>query len=53
MSNGRPGLVGTPDQLISDLRDLAEAGVEHITLRFGQVTTASLERFAQEVMPAF
>ena len=53
MSDGRPGLVGTPDQLISDLRDLAEAGVEHITLRFGQVTTASLERFAQEVMPAF
>jgi alkanesulfonate monooxygenase SsuD/methylene tetrahydromethanopterin reductase-like flavin-dependent oxidoreductase (luciferase family) len=53
MSDGRPGLVGTPDHLISDLRDLAEAGVEHITLRFGQVTTASLERFAQEVMPAF
>jgi hypothetical protein len=39
--------------LISDLRNLAEAGVEHITLRFGDVTTGPLERFAQEVMPAF
>ena len=53
MPNGRPGLVGTPDELISDIRELAEAGVEHITLRFGHSTTEPLERFAQEVMPAF
>ena len=50
--DGRPGLVGSPDDLISDLRSLAEAGVDHITLRFGQ-STAQMQRFAEEVMPAF
>jgi alkanesulfonate monooxygenase SsuD/methylene tetrahydromethanopterin reductase-like flavin-dependent oxidoreductase (luciferase family) len=52
-SDGRPGLCGSPDDLISDLRSLAEAGVEHVTLRFGTTRTAPLERFAAEVAPAF
>ena len=51
--DGRPGLVGTPDDLISDLRALADAGVDHVTLRFGTRDVAPLERFARDVMPAF
>jgi alkanesulfonate monooxygenase SsuD/methylene tetrahydromethanopterin reductase-like flavin-dependent oxidoreductase (luciferase family) len=50
---GRPGLVGSPDDMIADVRSLAEAGVEHITMRFGSNDTAPLERFARDVMPAF
>jgi alkanesulfonate monooxygenase SsuD/methylene tetrahydromethanopterin reductase-like flavin-dependent oxidoreductase (luciferase family) len=50
---GRPGLVGSPDDVISDLHALADAGVEHITLRFGDNDPAHLERFARQVMPAF
>lgn len=52
-ADGRPGLVGTPDQLIGDIRGLEEAGVENITLRFGTVDPGPLERFAREVLPAF
>jgi alkanesulfonate monooxygenase SsuD/methylene tetrahydromethanopterin reductase-like flavin-dependent oxidoreductase (luciferase family) len=52
-SEGRPGLCGTPDDLISDLRSLQDAGVDHVTLRFGTTSTDSLERFAAEVVPAF
>jgi alkanesulfonate monooxygenase SsuD/methylene tetrahydromethanopterin reductase-like flavin-dependent oxidoreductase (luciferase family) len=51
--DGRPRLVGTPDQMASDLRLLERAGVEHVVLRFGLVGTAPLERFAREVAPAF
>jgi alkanesulfonate monooxygenase SsuD/methylene tetrahydromethanopterin reductase-like flavin-dependent oxidoreductase (luciferase family) len=51
--DGRPGLVGTPEDLISDLRALADAGVEHITLRFGDARVEPMQRFAREVMPAF
>jgi alkanesulfonate monooxygenase SsuD/methylene tetrahydromethanopterin reductase-like flavin-dependent oxidoreductase (luciferase family) len=51
--DGRPGLCGNPDDLISDLRSLEEAGVEHMTLRFGTTRTDALERFASEVAPAF
>jgi len=50
---GRPGLVGSPDDLVADLSQLAAAGVDHITLRFGTTDTAPLERFARDVMPAF
>jgi alkanesulfonate monooxygenase SsuD/methylene tetrahydromethanopterin reductase-like flavin-dependent oxidoreductase (luciferase family) len=49
--DGRPRLTGSPDDLIGDLRLLAEAGVDHVTLRFGTIDTAPLERFAREVMP--
>jgi alkanesulfonate monooxygenase SsuD/methylene tetrahydromethanopterin reductase-like flavin-dependent oxidoreductase (luciferase family) len=45
--------VGTPDQLVSDFRRLASAGVDHVTLRFGSVEVRDLERFAEEVRPAF
>jgi alkanesulfonate monooxygenase SsuD/methylene tetrahydromethanopterin reductase-like flavin-dependent oxidoreductase (luciferase family) len=51
--DGRPRLTGTPDQLVGDLRALADAGVEQVTLRFGTTDTASLERFVREVRPAF
>ena len=51
-SDGRPGLVGSPEDLIADLRALMEAGVDHITLRFG-LDPGQMQRFADEVMPAF
>jgi alkanesulfonate monooxygenase SsuD/methylene tetrahydromethanopterin reductase-like flavin-dependent oxidoreductase (luciferase family) len=52
-ADGRPGLVGTPDQLVGDLRALEEAGVEQIALRFGSTDPDVLTRFAGEVMAAF
>jgi len=51
--DGRPRLVGSPDDLIADLQRLADAGVDHVTLRFGTTDPSSLERFAREVAPAF
>jgi alkanesulfonate monooxygenase SsuD/methylene tetrahydromethanopterin reductase-like flavin-dependent oxidoreductase (luciferase family) len=50
--DGRPRLVGSPADFVGDLQQLEEAGVEHVTLRFGTVETAPLETFAAEVMPA-
>lgn len=49
----RPRLVGTPDTIVGDLRLLDEAGVEHVTLRFGDTDIGQLERFARDVAPAF
>ena len=51
--DGRPRLVGSPDDLIGDLQLLADAGVDHVTLRFGTVDLEPYERFAAEVLPAF
>jgi alkanesulfonate monooxygenase SsuD/methylene tetrahydromethanopterin reductase-like flavin-dependent oxidoreductase (luciferase family) len=51
--DGRPRLVGTPADLVGDLRLLADAGVDHVTLRFSTVELEPYERFAREVMPAF
>jgi alkanesulfonate monooxygenase SsuD/methylene tetrahydromethanopterin reductase-like flavin-dependent oxidoreductase (luciferase family) len=51
--DGRPRLMGSPDELVGDLRLLADAGVDHVTLRFGTTDPAPLARFAHEVMPAF
>jgi alkanesulfonate monooxygenase SsuD/methylene tetrahydromethanopterin reductase-like flavin-dependent oxidoreductase (luciferase family) len=51
--DGRPRLVGSPDDLIGDLRLLVDAGVDQVTLRFGTTDPAPLERFAREVRPAF
>lgn len=51
--DGRPRLVGSPDDLVGDLQLLAAAGVDHVTLRFGTVDPAPLERFAREVLPTF
>ena len=51
--DNRPRFVGTPDQVIGDLRLLETAGVQHVTLRFGNADVAPLERFAREVRPAF
>jgi alkanesulfonate monooxygenase SsuD/methylene tetrahydromethanopterin reductase-like flavin-dependent oxidoreductase (luciferase family) len=51
--DGRPRLVGSPDDLIGDLRLLADAGVDQVTLRFGTTDPAPLERFARDVRPAF
>jgi alkanesulfonate monooxygenase SsuD/methylene tetrahydromethanopterin reductase-like flavin-dependent oxidoreductase (luciferase family) len=48
----RPYFVGTPDQLIGDFGQLADAGVEHVTLRFASTDISQLERFATEVRAA-
>jgi alkanesulfonate monooxygenase SsuD/methylene tetrahydromethanopterin reductase-like flavin-dependent oxidoreductase (luciferase family) len=50
--DNRPRYVGTPAQLIDDFGLLAQAGVDHVTLRFGSMDVAQLERFAREVVPA-
>jgi alkanesulfonate monooxygenase SsuD/methylene tetrahydromethanopterin reductase-like flavin-dependent oxidoreductase (luciferase family) len=52
-AEGRPRFVGTPDQMTADLRLLADAGVQHVVLRFGHGGLGQLERFATEVAPAF
>jgi alkanesulfonate monooxygenase SsuD/methylene tetrahydromethanopterin reductase-like flavin-dependent oxidoreductase (luciferase family) len=49
----RPRLVGTPEQFVADLRLLETAGVENVTLRFGEIGTEQLQLFAREVAPAF
>jgi alkanesulfonate monooxygenase SsuD/methylene tetrahydromethanopterin reductase-like flavin-dependent oxidoreductase (luciferase family) len=50
--DGRPRLVGSPDDLVDDLRLLSDAGVDHVTLRFGTSDPAPMARFARDVMPA-
>ncbi|MGN6472730.1 MAG: LLM class flavin-dependent oxidoreductase [Mycobacteriales bacterium] len=52
-ADGRPGLTGTPGQLVEDLRSLEAAGVDHVTLRFGTTDPAPLERFVRDVLPSF
>ncbi len=52
-ADNRPRFVGTADQLVSDFRLLEEAGVDHVTLRFGSTEVDDLERFATEVRSAF
>jgi hypothetical protein len=44
--------VGTPDQIVGDLRLLEAAGVELATLRFGETDVEQLELFAERVAPA-
>ncbi len=57
-ADGRPLLVGDPDEVASDVKLLAEAGVEHLALRFsaGDLDLAAFldqaERFVQRVKPA-
>jgi len=51
---GNWGPVGTPDQVISWLREFREAGVTHFICRFGDMDQyGQVERFAKEVLPAF
>ncbi|MCU1457066.1 MAG: class F420-dependent oxidoreductase [Actinomycetia bacterium] len=57
--DGRPRFTGTVEQLIEDVELFAEAGVEHLTLRFWtsaadrspEELEVQLERFATEVVP--
>lgn len=52
-ADNRPRFVGNADQLVSDFRLLEEAGVDHVTLRFGSTDVDELERFAVDVRTAF
>ena len=49
----RPRFVGTAQQVVADLTLLEAAGVDHVTLRFGSTEVEQLQRFADEVHPAF
>jgi alkanesulfonate monooxygenase SsuD/methylene tetrahydromethanopterin reductase-like flavin-dependent oxidoreductase (luciferase family) len=46
-------LIGTPDDVIAKLHELAEAGVQEVSILPSTVSIPHLERFAREVMPAF
>jgi probable F420-dependent oxidoreductase len=60
-ADGRPRFVGSPDDVAADVAAYADAGVDHITLRFANggpdvdVTQliAQMELFAAEVVPRF
>jgi alkanesulfonate monooxygenase SsuD/methylene tetrahydromethanopterin reductase-like flavin-dependent oxidoreductase (luciferase family) len=48
------GPVGTPDDIVSWLREFAGRGVDHFICRFGAIDQfAQVERFASEVLPQF
>ena len=54
MDLGEWGPVGTPDDIIEWLECFADAGVDHFICRFGSLDQfGQVERFAQEVLPAF
>jgi alkanesulfonate monooxygenase SsuD/methylene tetrahydromethanopterin reductase-like flavin-dependent oxidoreductase (luciferase family) len=54
MDLGEWGPVGTPDDIIEWINTFAEAGVQHFICRFGALDQfGQVERFAQEVLPAF
>jgi alkanesulfonate monooxygenase SsuD/methylene tetrahydromethanopterin reductase-like flavin-dependent oxidoreductase (luciferase family) len=46
-------IVGTSDDVISRLGELADAGVEEVAIRPPASAPEQLEIFAQEIMPAF
>ena len=59
--NGRPRFIGSPEELIEDIRELETAGVEHLALRFSigvpaedlAHLTRQMQRFMEHVAPAF
>jgi alkanesulfonate monooxygenase SsuD/methylene tetrahydromethanopterin reductase-like flavin-dependent oxidoreductase (luciferase family) len=54
MDLGEWGPVGTPDDIIEWINTFAQAGVQHFICRFGALDQfGQVERFAQEVLPAF
>jgi probable F420-dependent oxidoreductase len=58
---GRARFVGTPDEVVADVTAYADAGVEHLALRFwtgdpsvgAEDVIRQFEKFAEEVAPAF
>ena len=59
-AGGRPMFVGTPEQLVDDIRALVGAGVDHFALRFWAGETNrpdavidQMAAFAERVAPAF
>jgi probable F420-dependent oxidoreductase len=59
--DGRPRFIGTPDELVADVRAYVDAGVDHFALRFWAGTPGvepsavidQMRRFAEDVAPAF
>jgi alkanesulfonate monooxygenase SsuD/methylene tetrahydromethanopterin reductase-like flavin-dependent oxidoreductase (luciferase family) len=48
------GPVGTPDEIVSWLREFHSRGVTHFICRFGAIDQfGQVQRFAQDVLPAF
>ena len=44
-------LIGTPDEIVARLQQLADGGVEYVLLTNATATPATLELFAREIMP--
>ena len=54
MDLGEWGPVGTPDDIISWIREFAEAGTDHFICRFGSLDQiGQIKRFTRDVLPAF
>jgi alkanesulfonate monooxygenase SsuD/methylene tetrahydromethanopterin reductase-like flavin-dependent oxidoreductase (luciferase family) len=46
-------IIGTPDDAIARLQELADAGIEEVGLTAVGTSIEQMETFAREVMPAF
>ncbi len=46
-------IIGTPDDVIARLQELADAGIEEVGLTAVGTSIEQMELFAREVMPAF
>ncbi|HZP31604.1 MAG TPA: TIGR03619 family F420-dependent LLM class oxidoreductase [Acidimicrobiia bacterium] len=59
--DGRPRFIGTPDQLVADIAEFVDAGVDHFALRFWAGTPGvtpsevidQMRAFREHVAPAF
>jgi alkanesulfonate monooxygenase SsuD/methylene tetrahydromethanopterin reductase-like flavin-dependent oxidoreductase (luciferase family) len=45
------GLIGTPDEIVEKLRDLARRGVEYVLLTSAMANRKTLEMFMREIAP--
>lgn len=46
-------MIGTPDEIITRLRDLQAVGVQYVLIIDVTGSVVALRQFAREVMPAF
>lgn len=49
----RAAIIGTPDMVVSRLKELEALGVEYVLLTDTTASTDALREFAREIMPAF
>ena len=53
IANENAALIGTPDEIIRQLKQLQAGGVEYVLLIDASGNIETLRRFAEEIMPAF